>query len=175
MRPTGTRVVRVRVAEQEGSSGRTQDRVVTTPNAVIVLDGASEPDAGERDGGWFAEVLGNQLAHRLTQNLDDDLVYVLRQAIEAEAVAPTTSSQASHRPQQSVWSAGRPTPLTFSYSATARWLYKRPTFRYTSFGMIVLPGYARDARPHTSWITPASGASWSRLNVPRATNPMAIG
>ena len=83
MSATSARVVRVSVAERGGSGGPTQDRVFTTPNAVIVLDGASDPDSGSRNGGWLAEVLGNEIALRLTRTPGDDLVHVVEQSIRA--------------------------------------------------------------------------------------------
>jgi serine/threonine protein phosphatase PrpC len=80
-----TRVVHVASAERQGSSGPTQDRIFTTPNAVIVLDGATRPEAGERDGGWIADALGRQLCRRLLEWPGADLVDVLRDAIGAVA------------------------------------------------------------------------------------------
>ncbi|HEV7657136.1 MAG TPA: hypothetical protein VGP36_20725 [Mycobacteriales bacterium] len=55
-------------------------------DAVAVLDGASAPDPGQRDGGWYAD----QLARELTDRLPDrrlDLTTVLADAIAAVASA----------------------------------------------------------------------------------------
>lgn len=70
--------VRVRTAQRPGRPDRpSEDRIFTTDNAVIVLDGASQPEAVERNGGWLAQQLGATLADRLrtapTQELTDAL------------------------------------------------------------------------------------------------------
>jgi hypothetical protein len=79
---TGTaRVARVRAAERAAGDRPSQDRVVLLPSAVAVLDGASAVDASARDGGWYAEVLAEELAARLESDLD--LRTVLADAISA--------------------------------------------------------------------------------------------
>lgn len=84
MRPTCTPVARVRTAERAGHSGRSQDRVFTAPDGVIVLDGASHPEPGVRDGGWYAETLGREL-HPLVSEPGLDLAEALARAIDAVA------------------------------------------------------------------------------------------
>lgn len=70
MRASGTRTVRVRTAERPGGGRPTEDRVVTTPYAAAVLDGASQPDPTERDGGWLAGILARELSTRLDGDAD---------------------------------------------------------------------------------------------------------
>lgn len=70
MSASGTRTVRVRTAERAGGSRPSEDRVVTTPYAVAVLDGASQPDPTERDGGWLAGTLARELGTRLDGDTD---------------------------------------------------------------------------------------------------------
>ncbi|MBT8225038.1 MAG: protein phosphatase 2C domain-containing protein [Dactylosporangium sp.] len=81
------RVARIRTAGRPGSDDRpSQDRVFTTPNAVIVLDGASQPNPDAHDGGWLADTLGSQLRDRLiAEPLTADLGAVLAQAIDGVA------------------------------------------------------------------------------------------
>lgn len=81
------RVARVRTAGRPGTDDHpSQDRVFTTPNAVIVLDGASQPNPDEHDGGWLADTLGGQLRDRLAvEPATADLGAVLAQAIEEVA------------------------------------------------------------------------------------------
>ncbi len=78
---TRARVVRVDTATRDGSGGPSQDRIFTTPNAVIVLDGASQPDSGLHDGGWLAKTLGDGMAARLREAADRDLAETLYDAI----------------------------------------------------------------------------------------------
>ncbi|WP_433513765.1 protein phosphatase 2C domain-containing protein [Nonomuraea sp. CA-143628] len=42
-----------------------EDLIITLPNAVIVLDGATSVEHGPGSGGWYADVLGRALARRL--------------------------------------------------------------------------------------------------------------
>lgn len=73
-----TRVARVRTAERKGSGHLSEDRVFVAPNAVIVLDGASQPESfGDQDGGWLAETIGARLRGWLTRMPDADLVDLL--------------------------------------------------------------------------------------------------
>lgn len=80
MRAAAPRVTRVLTAELAGS-GRSQDRVVVLPHAVIVLDGASDPLMRGRDGGWYAGTLGDALARGLRDEPGGDLQAMLREAI----------------------------------------------------------------------------------------------
>lgn len=69
-------------AERPGRSRPTEDRIFTTPNAVIVLDGASQPWASSRDGGWLAEQVGRHLQQLLTEYPEADLADTLAEAIQ---------------------------------------------------------------------------------------------
>jgi hypothetical protein len=80
---SGTRTARVRTAERAGGARPTEDRIVTTPYAVAVLDGASQPDPTEHDGGWIADTLARELGTRLDD--EGDLATVLADAIAAVA------------------------------------------------------------------------------------------
>lgn len=73
----------VRTAERPASDRPSQDRIFVTKNAVIVLDGASQPEPSDRDGGWYAEVLGSTLRQRLSLKPDADLTELLAEAIAA--------------------------------------------------------------------------------------------
>jgi hypothetical protein len=75
----------VRVAERAGGARGSQDRTFLLPNAVIVLDGASQPDASGRDGAWIAHHLGSAIASRLTGKPYDDLAAVVYSAIDEVA------------------------------------------------------------------------------------------
>ncbi|WP_329014980.1 protein phosphatase 2C domain-containing protein [Micromonospora rifamycinica] len=68
-------------AERPGRNRPTEDRIFTTSNAVIVLDGASQPEAGTRDGGWLAEQVGRRLRQFLTEQPEADLADALAGAI----------------------------------------------------------------------------------------------
>ena len=85
MHAARTRVVpsSVRTAERPGTDKPSQDRVFVTSNAVVVLDGASQPEPSDRDGGWYAGVLGNTLSQRLTLKPEADLRDLLAEAIAA--------------------------------------------------------------------------------------------
>lgn len=76
---------RVRTAERPGRDRPTEDRIFCTSSAVILLDGASQPDAGELDGGWYADTLGGDLHHRLTVSPTGDLSTLLADGIETIA------------------------------------------------------------------------------------------
>ena len=75
-------IVPILVAERPGDAP-SQDRVVTTANAVIVLDGASHPDPTLRDGGWLADQLGATLGHHIERTPTVDLADALAEAIDA--------------------------------------------------------------------------------------------
>lgn len=53
----------------------------TTGNAVIVLDGASQPEPTPRDGGWLADAVGSRLHLGLTAAPDADLGHLLERSI----------------------------------------------------------------------------------------------
>ncbi|BBH66462.1 hypothetical protein ACTI_31470 [Actinoplanes sp. OR16] len=85
MPSTGARVTSVKVAERPGGIRPTEDRIFTTPNAAIVLDGASQPGSPARSGGWLAEVIGTRLRDGLAEAPRADLVGLLRSVIQAAA------------------------------------------------------------------------------------------
>jgi serine/threonine protein phosphatase PrpC len=59
----------------------TEDRIFTTANAVIILDGASEPDPTDRNGGWYAETLGQEIQNLLVINPGRKLAEIVAEAI----------------------------------------------------------------------------------------------
>jgi hypothetical protein len=71
------------LGELSGGGRPSEDRIVQAPGAVIVLDGVSTVSDEEPRGGWYAEVLGNQVASVLAADPDADLRRVLEQAISA--------------------------------------------------------------------------------------------
>lgn len=71
----------IEVAQLPGGSGPSEDRVFVTPNAVIVLDGATQVRKLERDGGWIAQQLGQRLADGLTRAPDAPLVDLLEESL----------------------------------------------------------------------------------------------
>lgn len=64
---------------------RNQDAHGWTSNAAVVLDGASAfmPDPHDRNGGWYARSLLQQLLVRLTEATDQPLSLLLRDSIDA--------------------------------------------------------------------------------------------
>lgn len=58
-----------------------QDRHFIGDDFVIVLDGASSPTPGDRDGGWYADVLGKDLSSRLSHGGSVDLPKALANSI----------------------------------------------------------------------------------------------
>jgi hypothetical protein len=65
----------------DGRPRPTEDHVVTLPNAVLLLDGATALRPGARSGGWYAERLSVALAERLIAAPQADLTEVLAAAI----------------------------------------------------------------------------------------------
>lgn len=83
-------IMKVAVAEQPGVGldGRprpSEDVVVTLPNAVVLLDGATSIRPGLPGGGWYASRLAGHLAGRLTGYPDMDLADLLAASIQAVA------------------------------------------------------------------------------------------
>ncbi|BCJ66252.1 protein phosphatase 2C domain-containing protein [Polymorphospora rubra] len=85
MQPPRTRVAAIRTAERSGRDRPSEDRIFTTANAVILLDGASQPDASNHDGGWYADTLGHELHQRLSAEPHGDLAALLADAIAVVA------------------------------------------------------------------------------------------
>jgi hypothetical protein len=59
--------------------------VLTTPNAAIVLDGATGPARTDQSGGWLADTLGTRLRRTITDHPDVDLAEALASAIASVA------------------------------------------------------------------------------------------
>jgi len=83
-------IMRVEVAERagvglDGQPRPSEDVVVTLPNAVVLLDGATSVLPGQRGGGWYASHLAGHLAGRLTGYPGMDLADLLAAAIQAMA------------------------------------------------------------------------------------------
>lgn len=71
----------IEIAQLPGGNGPSEDRIFVTPNAVIVLDGATQVHKLERDGGWIAHQLGQRLADGLTRAPDVPLVDLLEDSM----------------------------------------------------------------------------------------------
>lgn len=76
-------MTRVTWAARDGDRGATEDRIYVGDHFAMVLDGASSPDHGHREGGWYATVLGEGLAAQLRQTPDVPLGQAVREAIAA--------------------------------------------------------------------------------------------
>lgn len=70
----------IEFAERPAPGRPTEDRVFTLPNAVIVLDGVTSHRPPDRNGGWYADTLGNELVRSIAEQ--DDLADLLAGAIE---------------------------------------------------------------------------------------------
>jgi hypothetical protein len=89
----------VRTSERAGRDQPSEDRIHRTGNAVIVLDGATQPTPLSRTGGWLADQLGQQLTARLEAQpaspLDAILASAIRQLADDHGLvsrsAPTTT------------------------------------------------------------------------------------
>lgn len=88
-------VVPVLTAERAGGSQPSEDRIFTTDNAVIVLDGASHPDPTVQDGGWLADHIGHTVRNLLAAEPQLDLAIVLEHSIRQVASAHQLSPGAS--------------------------------------------------------------------------------
>ncbi|MEY9948415.1 protein phosphatase 2C domain-containing protein [Kitasatospora sp. GAS1066B] len=72
------------LAGRAGSAARpSEDRILTTSTAVIVLDGVSTVGDEQPRGAWYAQTLGELIARRLTEEPGADLRLVLEAAIDA--------------------------------------------------------------------------------------------
>jgi hypothetical protein len=85
MSTANSRLAQVRIAERRGGDRPTEDRIFIASNAVIVLDGASQPDQPERNGGWLAEQVGSRLHRGLLDSPRVDLSDLLGIAIREVA------------------------------------------------------------------------------------------
>lgn len=90
-----------RVAQQAGDPNKpSEDRVFLTPNASIVLDGASQWTPLERSGGWIADELGRRLQTGLMESPHRDLRDLLDQA--ANGLIDTFDLKPGHAPSTTV-------------------------------------------------------------------------
>ncbi|WP_167111008.1 hypothetical protein [Amycolatopsis viridis] len=87
------------------------DKIFTTSNAVIVLDGASAFVPVPVPASTYADRLGRELVACLNERPDADLGVVLADAIEASASALELKP-----------GSRRPAPRPFSESRTAWWM-----------------------------------------------------
>ena len=72
--------MKIETAEQGAPDRITEDRIRVLPNAVIVLDGVtSRTRPPDRNGGWYASKLADELANLITET--NPLTEVLAQAI----------------------------------------------------------------------------------------------
>ncbi|KPI02974.1 hypothetical protein OK074_5124 [Actinobacteria bacterium OK074] len=79
-------VMSVATGTRDGGGRASEDRIVTAvPGAVVVLDGVSTVSSAEPLGGWYAQTLGDHLAHGLLHTPHADLPVVLETAIRAVA------------------------------------------------------------------------------------------
>ncbi|MEU6641208.1 hypothetical protein ABZ863_01515 [Saccharomonospora sp. NPDC046836] len=106
--------IAIDVAEQagvglDGKPRPTEDVVVTTGNAVALLDGATEFRDGVPSGGWYAHRLAEQLRAHLNGAPGGDLATLLARAIAD--VARAHRLQPHHAPSSTVamlrWTAER--------------------------------------------------------------------
>lgn len=72
----------IRTAELSAGGRPSEDRIFVTPNAVIVLDGASQALKLERTGAWIAEELGQRLAAGLRADPGQPLAPLLEHCIK---------------------------------------------------------------------------------------------
>jgi Protein phosphatase 2C len=85
MPATRARVASIRTAARAGDGEPGEDRIFMALRAVIVLDGASQPLAPDRNGGWLAEQLGECVRLDLEARPDAELSDVVAAAIRTVA------------------------------------------------------------------------------------------
>jgi hypothetical protein len=87
-------MVKITTAERPAPGRPTEDRVFTTENAVVLLDGVTSTRPEGRNGAWYAQVLGEELIRQLSTK-GDDLSHLLATAItnvnEQHGLTPTDS------------------------------------------------------------------------------------
>ncbi len=69
----------IETAERAAPGRATEDRIFVLPNAVVLLDGVTSRRPPDRNGGWYAQTLGTELATLLAG--DGDLADLLATAI----------------------------------------------------------------------------------------------
>ncbi|GAA3006497.1 hypothetical protein GCM10010519_42600 [Streptomyces lactacystinicus] len=77
----------VRIGELAGHGRPSEDRVFTTADALIVLDGVSTVTDEHPRGAWYADTLGAAIAELLTREADTDLRRILASSIRVVADA----------------------------------------------------------------------------------------
>jgi len=70
----------IHTAERAAPGHLTEDRIFTTTNAVVVLDGVTSTRPPDNNGAWYAQTLGEHLTTLLTEEID--LADTLATAIE---------------------------------------------------------------------------------------------
>ncbi|MGW3183184.1 PP2C family serine/threonine-protein phosphatase [Kitasatospora sp. NPDC001119] len=75
----------VRISELAGHGRPSEDRVFTTADALIVLDGVSTVTDEQPRGAWYADTLGASIAELLSREPGMDLRQVLAEAIRTIA------------------------------------------------------------------------------------------
>ncbi|MER5645068.1 protein phosphatase 2C domain-containing protein [Streptosporangium sp. NPDC002524] len=85
--PPRSSTPRVLTAERPGGPGASEDRIFLTPNAAVVLDGATSVELGPGSGGWYADSLGRLLEELIAAEPHQDLRKLLAHAIEGVATA----------------------------------------------------------------------------------------
>ncbi|GGN18342.1 hypothetical protein GCM10011609_69240 [Lentzea pudingi] len=90
--------MKIETAEQ-GAPGRvTEDRIRVLPNAVVVLDGVtSRTRPPDRNGGWYASKLADELAELITDTdpLADVLTRAITNLVEEHDLVPGDSPAAT--------------------------------------------------------------------------------
>ena len=71
----------VETAQRAAGPRPSEDRIFTTPNAVIILDGATQAIKLERNGAWIAQELGQRLADGLLDDPECELPKLLEGCI----------------------------------------------------------------------------------------------
>jgi hypothetical protein len=64
-------MVEIRTAERPAPGRPTEDRIFTTKNAAVLLDGVTSTRPPARNGAWYAQTLGEQLTKQLTTTDND--------------------------------------------------------------------------------------------------------
>jgi hypothetical protein len=77
--------VRLLTAERAGTGPASEDRIFTTENGAVVLDGVTGSGASRLSPGGYADALGLSLARALAGAAGADLRDVLAEAIAATA------------------------------------------------------------------------------------------
>ncbi|SEP81306.1 Protein phosphatase 2C [Lentzea xinjiangensis] len=85
--------MKIETAEQAAPGRTSEDRIRVTGNAVIVLDGVTSRRPPDRNGGWYATELADELAELIndTDPLTDVLAQAIANLVEAHGLVPGDS------------------------------------------------------------------------------------